>query len=79
MVKFTASGNGVTVVGLGLEDENIRRMVAGKPVRVRLSELGFTGAAGAIQIVIFSGKDAESMRRDLAPLIDSNTVIHDER
>jgi hypothetical protein len=39
MIKFTASSKGLTLVGLGLEAENVRRMQAGQPVRVRLSEL----------------------------------------
>ena len=76
MVKFTASGEGgITLVGLGLEAENIRRMQAGSPVRVRLSDLGFLGAVGAVQIMIFAGQDAASIRRDLAAFIGPETVI----
>lgn len=80
MVKFTATGDdGIVRIGLGLEAENIRRMQAGQPVRVRLSDLGFIGQIGAIQILIFAGEDAASMQRDLAPFIGPETVIHDER
>jgi hypothetical protein len=31
-----------------------------------------------MQIVIFTGKDAASMREDLAPWIGPETVIHEE-
>lgn len=78
MVKFTASGNGKTIIGLGLEAENIRRMQAGKPIYVRLADLGFVGAAGTIEITIFTGENAETMRRDLASLIGPETTIIDE-
>jgi hypothetical protein len=78
MVKFTASGNGITLIGLGLEDGNLERLKAGQPIRVRLSDLGFTGAAGAMQITIFYGKTQAEMRAALAPFIGSETVIHTE-
>lgn len=78
MIKFTTSGNGIIVVGLGLEDENVERMRRGAPVRVRLSDLGFTGTLGTVQIVLFTGTDAATMQRDLAPLIGPETVVHVE-
>jgi len=76
MIKFTASGRGVTLVGLGLEPGNLARMQAGQPVRVRLSDLGFTGAAGAIQIMIFTGASAADMEAQLQPFIGPETVVH---
>lgn len=76
MIKFTASGDNVVIVGLGLEPENIRRMAAGQPIRVRLSDLGFTGAVGAIQLVIFSGTDREALEQTVRPFIGPDTVIH---
>jgi len=77
MIKFTASGQGVTLVGLGLEAGNIQRMQNGQPIRVRFSDLGFTGALGSVQIMIFTGTDRASMRRDLQPFIGPETVIHE--
>lgn len=79
MVKFTASGPDVILVGLGLEEGNITRMRAGQPVRVRLSDLGFVGALGSVQVVIFVGSDAEVMKRDLAQFIGPETVVIDAR
>jgi hypothetical protein len=76
MVKFTAAGNGVTLIGLGLEPGNITRLQQGQTLRVRLSELGFTGAAGSIHIMIFAGESAEAMQKTLQPFISEDTVIH---
>ena len=76
MIKFTASGNGVVTIGLGLEPENIARMQAGDPVRVSLSDLGFTGVVGTLQIVIFTGPDREAMFHALVPFMNSDTAIH---
>jgi len=79
VIKFTATGQGVTLVGLGLEPANITKMQAGQPVRVRLSDLGFTGAAGAIQIMIFTGESAAAMQESLKPFIGPDTVVHVEK
>jgi hypothetical protein len=78
MIKFTASGNGITIVGLGLEHGNLDRLKDGQPIRVKLSDLGFVGATGAIQIMIFAGKDAVSMQRDLSQFIGPDTVVNRE-
>ena len=78
MIKFTASGNGRTIIGLGLEPGNIERIQAGQPVYVRLSDLGFTGAPATFEIVIFTGKDAATMRAALAPMIGPDTLIHED-
>lgn len=76
MIKFTAAGAGVTLVGLGLEPENIRRMQAGQPIRVRLADLGFTGAVGSVQIMIFTGDNVDAMQAALKPFIGPDTVVH---
>lgn len=79
MIKFTAAGQNFTLVGLGLEPENIRRMQQGQPVRVLLSDLGFTGALGSTQIMIFSGTSREAMMNAMAPFIGEDTVIHKDK
>jgi hypothetical protein len=78
MIKFTASGNGRTIIGLGLEPGNLERMQRGQPVYVRLSDLGFTGAPATFEIVIFTGKDAPTMRASLSSMIGPETVVHEE-
>ena len=77
MIKFTASGQDLTVIGLGLEPENVRRLQAGEPIRVRLADLGFTGASGAIQVIIFSGSSREALVEAMRPFIGPETVILD--
>lgn len=76
MIKFTAAGAGVTLVGLGLEPGNIQRMQDGQPIRVRLSDLGFTGAVGTVQIMIFTGDSREALEATIRPFIGPDTVIH---
>lgn len=78
MIKFTASGKDVILVGLGLTPENITRMQAGQPIRVRLKELGFTGPIAAMQIMIFTGESEQAMQAQLKPFIGPDTVVHTE-
>lgn len=78
MIKFTASGNGVTLIGLGFEPENLTRMVAGQPIRIRLADLGFEGPVGAIHLMLFSGSSVEAMMETLQPFIGDDTVTHEE-
>lgn len=78
MIKFTASGANRVIIGLGLEPENIKRMQDGQPVRVRLSDLGFTGAMGSTDIVIFTGSSREEIEKSVAVFIGPQTIIHRE-
>lgn len=77
MIKFSARGAaGEIIVGLGLEAGNLAKLQAGQPVRVRLSDLGYVGAVGAVQVVIFYGETKEKISEMLAPLITPETVMH---
>lgn len=75
MIKFTASGKGVTTIGLGLVEGNVERMRAGQPVYVRLSEMGFVGAMGATTICIFLGKTEQELAETLKEFIGPETAI----
>jgi len=76
MVKFIGHGyNGITLIGLGLEAENIKRLQAGQPIRVRLRDLGFVGAVSSIELFIFADDDAAAMRKKLAQFIGPETVV----
>lgn len=91
MIKFSAqgtrrkgtgrhpAGEPVIIVGLGLEPGNISRMIAGDPVRVHLADLGFKGAVGSVDIVIFTGPSREAMEKSLQSMIGPDTVIHREK
>ncbi len=51
MIKFTASGNGITVVGIGLEPENITRLQGGQPIRVKFSDRRPRGVTHALATI----------------------------
>ena len=78
MIKFTASGEGRILIGFGLESGNLSRLQAGQPIRVALSELGFHGEIGRVEILLFAGESHEALRRMVEPMISSDTVVHDE-
>jgi hypothetical protein len=58
------------IVGLGLSDENIRRLQGDQPIRVHLGALG---VPGDIEVLVFAGKDEATMERDLSVLIGPGT------
>jgi hypothetical protein len=67
MLKFLSTNRARALVGLGLTDENLRRMQDGKPVYVKLSEFGIGEShyAGQVELFIYHGTDEESLRRQL--------------
>lgn len=75
MVKFTASGPNKILIGLGLEPDNITLMMAGNPIKVKLSDLGFTAAIGSVELMIFSGPTTKSMIDAIKPMIGPDTII----
>lgn len=73
MLKFSATtATGSKLVGLGLTDENIERLRAGKPIHVDLREMNLPYD---IQILVFAGKDESALRAALQPLVGPNTTI----
>jgi hypothetical protein len=57
----------MTIVGLGLSEENCRRLVDGRPIPVRLRDLGVDVN---IEIVLFGGRTEEDMQAELAKYVD---------
>jgi hypothetical protein len=62
VIKFKAQGNGRTLVGLGITDENIKRLRQGMPIIVRLADVG---VPGGIEVTIFWGETETAIRKDL--------------
>lgn len=61
---------------LGLSDMNIERLKKNEPIKFNLGELGFAD----IEVLIFYGKDEQSMYGMLKDSIDPfRTIIKDER
>jgi hypothetical protein len=73
MIKFTLrAADGTPVVGLGLSEENWRRLRGGKPIVVKLREL----LDSNIEILLIGGEDETAMTAQLAPFITPETVVH---
>ena len=73
MIRFGATQkNGRALVGLGLEEEHLVRLKAGKPIALKLDEI-VPGLVG--DLLIFYGKDRHAMLDDLAVLIKPDTIF----
>lgn len=60
MIRFALETDDGPVFGLGISEENVRRLKAGQPIRVSLDEMGGDGVA-----MIFYGET----ERDLVDMI----------
>ena len=65
---------GRRVIILGLEEGNVDRLRAGKPIHIHADELGFKG-----EIVVILGKDADALHAAMAPMIGPETDVRDDR
>lgn len=73
MIKFTIHGNdNKTHIGLGISRENVNRLVAGKPIRVDLAELGVTVDGG---IMIYFGETERDLQQTVAEFIGPDTKV----
>jgi hypothetical protein len=73
LVKFTYQDNlqpGILNYAFGLSERNIARLKQGEPIAVDLAAMGGTGT-----VLIFSGKTAQDMTRDLAEFIGPETRV----
>lgn len=66
MIKFVAHDkDGRALLGLGLSDENLRRLRKNRPIAVDPRDLGIEGP----RIMVFAGPDEDSMRAMLAEYV----------
>jgi hypothetical protein len=80
MVKFSAkTGEGKTLIGLGLTPENAARIMRDEPIVVDLEEFGIRGGV----VLIFGGESEDAIRDLLTAgklkLIGPETRIEDRR
>lgn len=63
MIRFVGDldGGNRKLIGLGLSEENIKRLRKGEPILVRGDEIGFSD----MDITIFYGETEEVMYQDL--------------
>jgi hypothetical protein len=74
MIKFAFNDNeDRTHLGLGISRENVNRMIAGKPIRVDLTELGLAPNGS---ILIFFGETERELQQQLAEFIGPDTKVH---
>lgn len=74
MIKFRAEGKNGPLIGLGLSQGNIERLVAGQPVHVKMLELGLEG-----DIIIFYGKNEDELKQSVQMMIGPRTEVTDTR
>jgi hypothetical protein len=77
MVKFTAKGdNGRTVLGFGVNEENVQRLKADEPIKVRLDDPKGINLGLPIDIMIFYGETQEALVEGCEPMFTDQTVFH---
>lgn len=74
MIKFLAHAGDGHLVGLGLSDENVRRLKLGQPIVVHLQGM-VPGLDRALDVMIFTGADEAAMAATLSDLIGPDTKI----
>lgn len=74
--------NGTTLLILGLEGENMARLMSDEPIVISVEQIRqLLGVAGPpmpdFEIAIIGGADADALKAQLAPHIGPNTVVHE--
>lgn len=72
MIKFKFTRQDKTPgLGFGLSAENIKRLQAGQPIVINLSEMGVKA-----EMIIFYGETEQSMYENLKHMIGPDTEVH---
>jgi hypothetical protein len=71
LIKFTSTGKNTTLIGLGISEENVRRLKAAQPILIKGSELGFDW----LEILIFYGKDEEELKKTVKATLAVDKLI----
>ena len=83
MVKFASlRADGTTLLGLGLTDENLRRLQAGEQIVFLVADVIATPSpANKMTVMLFHGKSEDSIKElfDSMGLIGPGTVVRDNR
>lgn len=74
MIKFRASGGGVTLYGFGISRANVDQLIAGHPIAVDLRDMG----GPPIRIGIMFGETEEDVFKELknTGAIDPDCIFH---
>lgn len=72
MIKFKlTTDDGKVKLGLGISDENVRRLKRGEPIYVNLNEMGIEA-----ELMIMYGRTEAEIVKELKPFIGKETTIH---
>lgn len=72
MIKYVAKAkDGKTIVGFGIDAENVKRLMAAMPILVHLKDLGLAD----IDILIHYGDTQKRIYEDLEEMIGPETTI----
>ena len=72
MIKFKFTGrDGKAGIGFGLSAENVKRLQAGQPIAIDLTEMGIEA-----DVMIFYGETEVDMYNDLKEFIGKDTKVH---
>lgn len=74
MIKFTAkTDSGRKLVGFGLSQMNLVKIMAGEPVHVNMEEMGFPG----LDFMIFGDirKDDQELADSIKEFVNEDTVV----
>lgn len=78
MIKFTGKSPTGKILGLGLSEENIKRLKTGQPIHLWVAE--FMPQMDEItEILILYGETEEAIAENLSDLMTQDTIIKDER
>jgi hypothetical protein len=72
MLKWTGLRQGVPIIGLGLEEENLKRLREDMPIHIKGKDMGI-----AFDIVIYYGKGLEDLMEMTKAGIGPDTIIND--
>jgi len=71
LIKFTTMGDRSTLIGLGITEENVRRLKEGDPIFIKGKELGFDW----LEIIIFYGQDEDRLTKMIKELASIDVFI----
>lgn len=71
MIKFTSTGKKTTLIGLGISEENVRRLKNAQPILVKGTELGFEW----LEIIIFYGRDEQELTKTVLNTLAVDKLI----
>jgi len=75
LIKFTSIGEKSTLVGLGISEENVKRLKEGMPIFIKGKDLGFDW----LEIVIFYGRDEDELVKTVRDATLSVNMFLDKR